>query len=173
MWCPCPGWIAHTVVSVTYIRVYFYCAFLIKWKAGCWVRGDPMISKDNKWKRHFYCFVKEKRIGNKKDSPGSMYFRFLARCVSCNGIYLVSALGGLFGAGGDVGAPGPKGHKNARCNSHPTSDIILAFLKYGVTSFRNFTVDCKVLILLFFECILLLWKITFSFVCNTFSEVDF
>lgn len=74
----------------------------------------------------------------KKNLPGSWYFKFLAKCVNCNGIYLVSALGGLRGAGGDV-APGPRGHKKARCNSHPTSDIMLALRKYGVTSRRNLT----------------------------------
>lgn len=71
--------------------------------------------------------------------PGSWCFKFLAKCVSCNGIYRVSARGGLLGAGGDDDAPGPNGHKNARCNSHPTSDIMLALRKYGVTSRRNFT----------------------------------
>lgn len=44
-------------------------------------------------------------------------------------MYLVSALGGLRGAGGDEVAPGPRGHKKARCNSHPTSDIMLALRK--------------------------------------------
>lgn len=33
------------------------------------------------------------------------------------------------------------GHKNARCNSQPTSDIMLAFRKYGVTSLKNFTTN--------------------------------
>lgn len=61
--------------------------------------------------------------------PGSMYFKFLAKCVNCNGMYRVSALGVVFGAGGDAGTPGPSGHKNARCNSQPTSEIMLAFLK--------------------------------------------
>lgn len=45
----------------------------------------------------------------------------------------------VFGAGGDADTPGPNGHKNARCNSQPTSDIMLAFRKYGVTSRKNFT----------------------------------
>lgn len=44
-------------------------------------------------------------------------------------MYRVSALGVVFGAGGDAGTPGPSGHKNARCNSQPTSEIMLAFLK--------------------------------------------
>lgn len=78
------------------------------------------------------------------DSPGSKYFKLRAKCVNCNGMYRVSARGGLRGAGGDADdepgvAPGPNGHKNARCNSHPTSDIILAFRKYGVTSRKNLT----------------------------------
>lgn len=34
-----------------------------------------------------------------------------------------------------------KGHKKARCNSHPTSDIMLAFRKYGVTSRKNLTIE--------------------------------
>ena len=51
----------------------------------------------------------------------------------------MSALGGLRGAGGDELAPGPRGHKKALCNSHPTSLIMLAFRKYGVTSRKNFT----------------------------------
>lgn len=72
-------------------------------------------------------------------SPGSWYFKFRAKCVNCNGIYLVSALGGLRGAGGDDVEPGPRGQRNALCNSHPTSDIMLALRKYGVTSRRNFT----------------------------------
>lgn len=95
--------------------------------------------------------------------PGSWYFRFRARCVSCNGMYRVSALGGLRGAdggvidvelciplapplvpiplvgGGDTIAVEFIGHKNARCSSHPTSDMMLAFRKYGVTSRKNFT----------------------------------
>lgn len=75
--------------------------------------------------------------------PGSWCLRFLAKCVNCNGIYLVSARGGLFGAGGDDDAPGPNGHKNALCNSQPTSDIILAFRKYGVTSRKNLTETYK------------------------------
>lgn len=82
--------------------------------------------------------TKRKSI-EKKSLPGSWYFKFLAKCVNCNGIYLVSALGGLRGAGGDDVAPGPSGHKKARCNSQPTSDIILALRKYGVTSRRNLT----------------------------------
>lgn len=53
----------------------------------------------------------------------------------------MSARGGLRGAGGDVGAPGPRGHKKALCSSHPTSEIMLALRKYGVTSRRNFTVE--------------------------------
>lgn len=88
--------------------------------------------------------------------PGSWYLRFRAKCVSCNGIYRVSARGGLFGAdGGDTDFDDvlsmfepfgliivdavDKGHKKARCNSHPTSDIMLAFRKYGVTSRKNLT----------------------------------
>lgn len=51
----------------------------------------------------------------------------------------MSALGGLRGAGGDDVEPGPRGQRNALCNSHPTSDIMLALRKYGVTSRRNFT----------------------------------
>lgn len=62
----------------------------------------------------------------------------------------MSALGGLFGADGGVtdfddvlSILEPfgliNGHRNARCNSHPTSDMMLAFRKYGVTSLRNFT----------------------------------
>lgn len=75
-----------------------------------------------------------------QNSPGSWYFKFRAKCVNCNGIYLVSALGGLRGAGGDdVVPPGPRRQRNALCNSHPTSDIMLALRKYGVTSRRNFT----------------------------------
>lgn len=79
-------------------------------------------------------------------------------------MYRVSARGGLRGAdGGDNGAldddgkqfppiplgpPIPlalllpnvfNGHKNGRCNSQPTSDIMLALRKYGVTSRKNFT----------------------------------
>lgn len=68
-------------------------------------------------------------------------------------MYRVSALGGLFGAdGGDIDADDvlkpfgctipdvvDNGHKNARCSSHPTSDIMLAFRKYGVTSRKNLT----------------------------------
>lgn len=83
----------------------------------------------------------KRRINKKKNKslPGSWYFKFLAKCVNCNGIYLVSALGGLRGAGGVDVAPGPSGHKKALCNSQPTSDIILALRKYGVTSRRNLT----------------------------------
>lgn len=68
----------------------------------------------------------------------------------------MSARGGLFGAdGGDTDFDDvlsmfepfgliivdavDKGHKKARCNSHPTSDIMLAFRKYGVTSRKNLT----------------------------------
>lgn len=67
----------------------------------------------------------------------------------------VSALGGLFGAaaGGDIDADEPTifdpfgllGAKvfdrNARCSSQPTSDIMLALRKYGVTSRKNLTVS--------------------------------
>lgn len=80
---------------------------------------------------------------NTQTSPGSWYFKFRAKCVNCNGMYLVSALGGLRGAGGDDVEPGPRGHRNALCNSHPTSDIMLALRKYGVTSRRNFTGNRK------------------------------
>ena len=38
------------------------------------------------------------------------------------------------------------GHKNARCNSHPTSDMMLAFRKYGVTSLKNLTAVNKQLL---------------------------
>lgn len=58
-------------------------------------------------------------------------------------MYRVSARGGLRGAGGEADAPGPIGHRKARCNSHPTSDMMLALRKYGVTSRRNFTVIRK------------------------------
>lgn len=68
----------------------------------------------------------------------------------------MSARGGLFGAdGGDIDFDDvlsmfepfgliiadalDKGHKKARCNSQPTSDIMLAFRKYGVTSRKNLT----------------------------------
>lgn len=69
-------------------------------------------------------------------------------------MYLVSALGGLLSTdGGDMDVDDEIktqplllvtdaeliGHKNARCSSQPTSDIMLAFRKYGVTSRRNFT----------------------------------
>lgn len=76
-------------------------------------------------------------------------------------MYLVSARGGLRGAdggvidvelckplppllpiplvGGDTMAVEFMGHRNARCSSHPTSEMMLAFRKYGVTSRRNFT----------------------------------
>lgn len=73
-------------------------------------------------------------------------------------MYRVSALGGLFGAdGGDTDFDDvlsmfepfgliivdvvDNGHKKARCNSHPTSDIMLAFRKYGVTSRKNLTAE--------------------------------
>lgn len=58
-------------------------------------------------------------------------------------MYRVSARGGLRGAGGEADAPGPIGHRKARCNSQPTSDMMLALRKYGVTSRRNFTVIRK------------------------------
>jgi hypothetical protein len=54
-------------------------------------------------------------------------------------MYLVSALGGLFGADGGEDAFVPSGHRNALCSSQPTSDIMLALRKYGVTSLRNLT----------------------------------
>lgn len=66
--------------------------------------------------------------------PGSWYLKFLARWHSCKGRYLVSALCGKRMAGG---AP----DKKPLCNSQPTSDIILAFRKYGVTSRRYLTVE--------------------------------
>lgn len=71
----------------------------------------------------------------------------------------MSARGGLFGAGADGGDivfddvliifeplgliiddAVDNGHKKARCNSHPTSDMMLALRKYGVTSRKNLTV---------------------------------
>lgn len=66
----------------------------------------------------------------------------------------MSARGGLFGAeGGDTDFDDVlsifepfgliSGHKNARCNSHPTSDMMLAFRKYGVTSLKNLTANIK------------------------------
>jgi len=58
-----------------------------------------------------------------------MYLRFLARCVSCSGIYRVSARGVVFGAGGEVGTPGPSGQRKARWSSQPTSEMMLAFRK--------------------------------------------
>lgn len=68
----------------------------------------------------------------------------------------MSARGGLFGAdGGDIvfddvliifepfgliiADAVDNGHKKARCSSQPTSDIMLAFRKYGVTSRKNLT----------------------------------
>lgn len=48
-------------------------------------------------------------------------------------------VGGGGGGGGETMAVEFIGHKNARCNSHPTSDMMLAFRKYGVTSRKNFT----------------------------------
>lgn len=68
----------------------------------------------------------------------------------------MSARGGLFGAdGGDsdfddvliifepfgliIVDADDNGHKKARCSSHPTSEIMLAFRKYGVTSRKNLT----------------------------------
>lgn len=41
--------------------------------------------------------------------------------------------------GGETTAVEFIGHKNARCNSQPTSDMMLALRKYGVTSRKNFT----------------------------------
>lgn len=57
----------------------------------------------------------------------------------------MSARGGLRGAGGEaLLPPGPRGHRKGRCSSHPTSrQMMLAFLKYGVTSRKNFTVESK------------------------------
>lgn len=72
----------------------------------------------------------------------------------------MSARGGLFGAdGGDndfddvlnmfepfgliIVDAADNGHKKARCNSHPTSDIMLAFRKYGVTSRKNLTIQLQ------------------------------
>lgn len=52
----------------------------------------------------------------------------------------MSARGGLRGAAaGGEDAPGPSGHRKARCSSQPTSEMMLAFRKYGVTSRRNLT----------------------------------
>lgn len=53
----------------------------------------------------------------------------------------MSVRGGLRGgAGGEALLPGPSGQRKARCSSQPTSrQIMLAFLKYGVTSRKNFT----------------------------------
>lgn len=64
--------------------------------------------------------------------PGSGNLKPLARWQSWRGRYLVSALCGERTAGG---AP----DRNPRCSSHPTSDMMLAFRKYGVTSLRYFT----------------------------------
>lgn len=56
----------------------------------------------------------------------------------------MSARGGLCGAGGEALLPGPSGQRKARCSSQPTSkQIMLAFLKYGVTSRKNFTAESK------------------------------
>lgn len=63
----------------------------------------------------------------------------------------MSARGGLFGADGGEVVDGAEliedaidnGQRNARCNSHPTSDMMLAFRKYGVTSRRNFTMSAE------------------------------
>lgn len=66
----------------------------------------------------------------------------------------MSARGGFFGTdGGDIDVDDEfkapfgliivdtvdNGQRNALCSSHPTSDIILAFRKYGVTSRKNLT----------------------------------
>lgn len=108
------------------------------------------------------CLNFEKKFSNFVwNVPWSWYLRFRAKCVNCNGMYRVSARGGLFGAdGGDMDFDDvlsmvepfgliivdvdDNGHKKARCNSHPTSDIMLAFLKYGVTSRKNLTANKQI-----------------------------
>lgn len=76
--------------------------------------------------------------------PGSGCLRFRAKCVSCRGMYRVSARGGLRGAGGEALLPTPSGQRKARCSSQPTSrQMMLAFLKYGVTSRKNLTGKTK------------------------------
>lgn len=50
-------------------------------------------------------------------------------------------------------APGPRGQRNARCSSQPTSDMMLALRKYGVTSRRNFTVCATVERGYFLQCV--------------------